>query len=56
MKDHINDEKEDYKDIGLRGYDYKLFEEEEGRGARKGLEGYPYLKHLIQVCPGDWLR
>ena len=23
VKDHIIDEKEDYKDIGLRGFDYK---------------------------------
>ena len=25
VKDHIIDEHEDYKDIGLRGFDYKLF-------------------------------
>ena len=49
MKDHIIDEKEDYKDIGLRRFDYKLFEEEEGGGTREGLDGYPYLKHIIQL-------
>ena len=54
MKDHIINKKEDYKYIGLRGFDYKLFEEEEGGGNRKGLDGYTYLKHLIQLCPGDW--
>ena len=27
VKDHIIDKKEDYKEIGLRGFDYKLFEE-----------------------------
>ena len=32
VKDHVIDEKEDYKDIGLFGFDYKLFEEEEGVG------------------------
>ena len=32
VKDNITKEKEDYKDIGLRGFDYKLFEEEEDRG------------------------
>ena len=26
VKDHIINEKEDRKDIGLRGFDYKLFE------------------------------
>ena len=56
MKDHIIDEKEDYTDIGLRGFDYKSFEEEEGGGTRKGLDGYPYLKHLIQLWPGIGVR
>ena len=55
VKDHIIDEKEDYKDIGLRGFDYKLFEEEEGGGTREGLDRYPYLKHLIQLLMGDWV-
>ena len=32
VKDHIIDEKEEYKYIGLSGFDYKLFEEEEGEG------------------------
>ena len=39
MKDHIIDEKDDYKDIGLRGFDCKLFEEEEGGGTREVLYG-----------------
>ena len=56
MKDHIIDEKEAYKDIGLRGFGYKLFEEEEDMGTRKVLYGYPCLKHLIHMCTGDVLR
>ena len=56
MKDHIIDEKGDYKDIGLSGYDYKLFEEEEGGGTREELERYHYFKHLIQLWPGDWVK
>ena len=56
MKDYIIDEKVDYKDIGLSGFDYKFFEEEEGGGTRDGLYGYPYLKHLIQLWPGDWVK
>ena len=35
VKDHIIDENEDYKDIGLPGFDYKLFEEEEGGETRE---------------------
>ena len=56
VKDHIIDEKEDYKDIGLCGFDYKLFEEEECGGNREVLDGYTYLKHLIQLWPGDWVK
>ena len=35
VKDHIVDEEEDYKNIGLRGFDYKLFEEEYGGGLER---------------------
>ena len=27
VKDHVIEEKEDYKEIGLRGFDYSLFDE-----------------------------
>ena len=56
VKDHIIDENEDYKEIGLRAFDYKLFEEEEGGGTRERLDRYTYLKHLIQLWPDDWVR
>ena len=56
VKDHIIDEKRDYKYIGLRGFDYKLFEEEYGGENREELDEYPYLKHLIQFWPGDWVK
>ena len=42
-----------YKEIGLRGFEYILFEEKDG-GKREGLDGFPYLKHLIKLWPGDW--
>ena len=56
VNDHIIDEKKDYKDIGLHEFNYKLFEEDEGGGTREGLYGYPYLKHLVQLWPGDWVK
>ena len=34
VKDHVIEEKEDYKEIGLRGFDYSLFEEKKGGGKR----------------------
>ena len=56
MKDHIIDEKEQYKGIGLHGFDYKLIEEEESGGTKERLYGYPYLKHIIKFCPCDWVK
>ena len=52
VKDHIIDEKEQNKAIGLCGFDYKLFEEDEGGRVREVLEGYPYLKNIIELRPG----
>ena len=49
VKDHITNEKEKYKAIGICCFDYKLFEEGEGGGNREGLDGYPYLMHLIKL-------
>ena len=49
VKGQVIDEREDYKEIGLRGFNYKLFEEKYGRGKREVLDRYPYLKHLIQL-------
>ena len=56
VKLQVIDGKEDYKEIGLCGFDYKLFEEEEGKRKQEGLDRYPYLNHLIQLWTGCWLR
>ena len=34
LEGNIIDKKEDYKAIEIRGFDYKLFEEEEGGGVQ----------------------
>ena len=54
MEDNYIEEKEDYKAIRLRGFDYNLFEEEEGGCARKRIYGYPYSNHLIKLWLGNW--
>ena len=56
VKDHIIDEKEQYKANALRGFGYSLFEEEEGGGTREVLYGHPHLKYLIQLWPGDLVK
>ena len=53
VSNHIIEKKEQYEAIELRGFEYKIFEETEGGGARDGLYGYRYLKHIIKLWPGD---
>ena len=50
VKNNIIKEQEYYKYIGLRGFDYKLFEEEDGGGVRG------YLNHIIQLWSGGWVK
>ena len=56
VKDNIIEEKNQYKAIGLCGFGYKLFEEEGISGVREELDGYPYLKHITQLWPGDGVK
>ena len=56
MKDNVVGGNQEYKAIGIREFDYKLFEEEEGGGVQEGIDGYPYLKHLIELCPGIYIQ
>ena len=51
MNDNTTDEKDQYKSIGLRGFDYKLFEEEESGGTIERLDSYHNFKHKIQLWP-----
>ena len=56
VKDNTIKENEEYESIGLRGFDYKIFEEERDGVILEGLYGYPYLNHLINLWPGDWVN
>ena len=49
VKDNIVKEKQDYEAIELRGFDYKILEEEEVEEVREGLDKCPYLKNLTQL-------
>ena len=49
MKDNAVGKKEEYKEIGIRGCDYKLFKVEAVGVVQEGIDGYPYLKHLIEL-------
>ena len=56
MNNRIINKNEQDEAIRLPGFYYKLFEEGEGGGTREGLDGYTYLKHIIQYWPVDWTK
>ena len=56
LKDNIIEEKDEYKAIEINGFDYKLFEEEDGGGFQEGLYRYPYFMHLIKLWSGVWVK
>ena len=54
VDDHVVEEPSDHKDIGLRGFDFNIFDEDEEGVVREGCSE-PYLKMLIKLWPGDWI-
>ena len=49
--DHVVEEPSDHEDIGLRGFDLNIFDEDEEGVVREGYSE-PYLKMLIKLWPG----
>jgi len=52
--DHEVEEPSDHEEIGLRGFDFKIFDQDEEVSVREEICG-PYLKMLIKLWPGDWV-
>ena len=52
--DHVVEEPCDHEDIGLRGFDFNILDEDEEGVVREECSG-PYLKMLIKLWPGDWI-
>ena len=46
VDDHVVEEPSDHKDIGLRGFDFNIFDEDEEGVVRE---------RLIKLWPGDWI-
>ena len=49
VKEQVIDEKEDYKEIGLRGFDYSLFVEKKGGGEMRGTRRVPISETSHQI-------
>ena len=52
--DHVVKEPSDHEDIGLRGFDYNILDEDEEGIVREGCSE-PYLNFLTKLWPGDWI-
>ena len=50
--DHVVEEPCDHEDIGLRGFDFNISDEDEEGFGREECSG-PYLKTSIKLWPGD---
>ena len=54
VDDHVLEEETDHDEIGLRGFNFNLFGEEEKQVTREGYSEFPYLLRLIKIWPGYW--
>ena len=50
--DHVVEEPSDHEYIGLRGFDFNIFDEDEEGVVRERCSD-PYLIFLIKLWPGD---
>ena len=50
---HVVEDPTDYEEIGLRGLDFNIFDEDEEGVVREGSSDFTYLLMLIKLWPGD---
>ena len=53
VNDHVVEDPTGHEEIGLRGVDLNLFDEDEEGVVREGSGSFPYLLILIKIWPGN---
>ena len=53
VDDHAVEEPSDHEEIGLRGFDFNFFDEDEEGVVREGSIDFPYLIMLSKLWPGN---
>ena len=53
-ENHFVEEPTDNEEIGLRGFDFDFFDEDEEGVVREGYSEFPYLLMLINIWTGNW--
>ena len=51
---HVVENPTDHEEIGLRGFDFNVFEQKEEGVGREGSSEFPYLLMLIKLWTGNW--
>ena len=54
LVNHIVEEVNDHDEIGLQGFDFNLFDEDEKGVDREGMSEYTYSLMLTKMWLGDW--
>ena len=54
IDDHVVEEETYHDEIGLRGFDFNLFDKDRKGVGREGSSEFPYLLMLIKLCPRYW--
>ena len=51
---YVTEEENYHDEIGLRGFDFNLFDKDKEGVGREGLINHPYLLIPMKICPGNW--
>ena len=54
VEDHVLEEPIYHEEIGLLGFDFDAFDQDEEGFVREGSSEFPYLLMLIKLWPRDW--
>ena len=54
VDDHVIEEETDNDEIGLRGFDFNLFDKDEKGVGREGSSEFPYLLSLFNIWTDYW--
>ena len=54
VDDHVVEEPTDHEEIGLRGFDFNFFDEDDEGVVVEGSIYFPYLLILIKLWPSNW--
>ena len=55
VNDYVAEKTTDHEGIGLRGFDFNIFDEDEKGVEREGSSEFPYLLMLIKLWPRYWI-